>query len=475
MARPDVILIELPTFPKGVLSLSLSAVAASLPRSIEVQILDMNVDPLESIVSWEGLLFVGIKVSAQNYHIAQEVSAKIQQENKSIKLIWGGEFPTLLPKESLMHCNAVVQGSFEPIVSDMIFDISNDQLELIYDGRGKYKLEDCPIPQVASRYNLSRYYSFMGVPVETSRGCDKKCTFCMVHVMQNTSDLKPAQKLKKELQSYSNLFINVIDYNLGVNEEHLLEVCKVFEQSEISGWMGEMCLESLDDDKILLALQKSRCKIIYCGLESLDELSLKSVNKSKTNVLENYERIIRKAQSYNIQIAAGLILGLEGMTIDSFRNTLSKFSEWGIIYTKMTFLTYNPGTKVKESMRKKGRYLTEEVTAYDGNHLSFVANHVSEKDVFEGSTLFINEFYGLKNIEKRSKHLDSDPLQKMEFILFNLLYREVYLNWLKYDIFKDEDGFNLLLRTRFKKTRKTKKLEYLLKKVRAELLNRSKQ
>lgn len=467
--RESVLLIDPPTFPKGVLSLGLSAVAASLPTEIDVRILDLNIDSSNELFIPENTLFVGLKVSSQNFSIAKEISEKINQHNPNTKLIWGGELPTLLPKEAIQHCDSIVIGSFEPITEQLVADLRSNQLKESYDGQGKYRLSEISPPNVISHYDVKQYHSFMGIPMETSRGCDKKCTFCLVHVMQSSSDLKPIPILSEELKQYDSHFINVVDYNIAVHREHLISMAQTIEKSRVLGWMAELCLESLDDDEVLIALQKSRCKMIYCGLESLDEQSLKSVNKSKTNVLENYERIIRKAQKHNIQIAAGLILGLEGMNLSSFTKTLDQFTEWGIIYTKMTFLTYNPGTKVKKSMQKKGRYLTEKIEAYDGNHLSFLANDVAVEDVYQGSTQFIQQFYSFKNIVKRSINSGLDENRRIEFVLFNLLYRSVYLDWLKYEVFKEDQSFDQLLRQPFKKSRRTKRMEFLLKRVREEL------
>ncbi len=464
-----VLLIDPPTFPKGVLSLGLAAVAAALPKEIEITVIDLNINPNLDVSIVEKCLFVGIKVSSQNFTIAKEISEKLKMEVPSVKVIWGGELPTILPEKALEHCDCTVLGSFEPIANQLIKDLRNNQLQSLYDGRGRYNLAEISIPHVSKHFTPNRYYSFMGIPMETSRGCDRKCTFCMVHIMQNTSDFKPISLLKDELDQYAGHFINVVDYNIAVNREHVIAVAAAIAESRVIGWMAELCLESLDDSEVLRALQKSRCKIIYCGLESLDEQSLKSVNKSKTNVLANYERIIRKAQAHNIQIAAGLILGLEGMNRASFTNTLEQFSEWGVIYTKMTFLTYNPGTKVKESMRKKGTYLTEDIEVQDGNHLSFIANGVCPEDVYAGSEQFIQQFYSLDSIKLRAQNANLDGLRRMEFILFNMLYREVYRDWLKYLIFNDEKSFDTLLRKPFVKTRKIKRMEFLLKHVRNNL------
>ena len=66
------------------------------------------------------------------------------------------------------------------------------------------------------------------------------------------------QQLTLKLKAYKNRFVNVIDYNIAVSREHAFLVAEAFEQSEVLGWMAEMCIESLDDDELLLALSKRK-------------------------------------------------------------------------------------------------------------------------------------------------------------------------------------------------------------------------
>ena len=215
--------------------------------------------------------------------------------------------------------------------------------------------------------------------------------------------------------------------------------------------MAEMCIEELDNDEILAAMKASGCKIIYCGLESIEEKALNSVHKMNTNHIENYERIIRKAQSHGIQIASGFILGIEGMNKRTFEKTLDFFQKMGIIYAKLTFLTYNPGTKVANYMQKKGTFTTDDVSYYDGNHLSFLPNGVETDTVINGTEFFISNFYSLRNIIYRSWQTDLSLMERLEFILFNICYREAYLQWIKKDVLHNPENFSNLLNANFSK------------------------
>lgn len=106
--------------------------------------------------------------------------------------------------------------------------------------------------------------------------------------MQPQIDFKPIAQFKKELGQYANRMVYVTDYNVGMDRTHLLAVAKEIRDSDAIGWSAEMCLENLDDDEVLGALRDSRCKTIYCGLESIHPDELKAVNKNRTNTIGNY-------------------------------------------------------------------------------------------------------------------------------------------------------------------------------------------
>ena len=468
----SIILIDLPTFPKGVISLSLLAVAGSLSKNYSVKIVDLNLSPpAEYNPSGGNVVMFGLKVSSQNFNQAISLSKKIRVANPNTKIVWGGELPTLLPDKCLEHADTIFGGLFEPVADTFIEDLKSGNLKRKYFGENNAE-------QIFSKPDFSmlsapeKYYRFMGYPLETSRGCTEKCIFCMVHTMQKRNyNLSNIEQLKSIIHQYKGKFINVVDYNFGVVVPHVTAVSKVIKESGALGWMAEMCIELLDNDELLTALRDSRCKMIYCGLESIDQQSLNSVHKMNTNHIENYERIIRKVQSYGIQIAAGVILGLEGTHKNTFEDLFNFYHRMGIIYAKLTFLTYNPGTKVHEYVRKKGSYITEEIPAYDGNQLTYLPNDVDADYVASGAKKFIQQYYSVIGIVSRSFNTELNVWGRIEYILFALSYRKVYLEWLKYDTLRKPENIQELIEKPFSKSVTTNLIEKILDWVRIKRMN----
>jgi radical SAM superfamily enzyme YgiQ (UPF0313 family) len=467
----SIILLDLPTFPKGVISLSLLSVASSLCGHYEVEIVDLNLSSIyDYIPPSVNIAMFGLKVSSQNFNQAVSLSKKIRAINPNAKIVWGGELPSLLPDTCLEYADVVFSGLFEPIADTFIADLKLNRLQQKYFGDNKE--QNLSKPNFTLLPGIGKYYQFMGYPLETSRGCTEKCIFCMVHTMQKKNyNVANMDALKSIIHQYKGKFINVVDYNFGVSVPHVVAVATLIEESGALGWMAEMCIELLDNEEVLIALRNSRCKMIYCGLESIDQSSLNSVHKMNTNRIENYERIIRKVQSYGIQIAAGVIVGLEGTHKNTFDELFKYYHRMGIIYAKLTFLTYNPGTKVHEYVRKKGTYLTEAIPSYDGNQLTYLANGVDADYVANGTKKFIQRYYSVTGTVLRSFNTKLSIWGRIEYILFALCYRNVYLEWLNYDTLYKPENIQLLVEKPFAKSFMTEVIERVLDRVRIKRMN----
>lgn len=444
--RPSVILIDLPTFPKGTVSLSLPYLAAILGRQCDVRVLDMNFMSMETTigkVAEAAPVMVGLKVSSQNLFVAKQLTHELKTLLPDGKLVWGGEFPSLMPDEAAAHADCVVSGLFDIVADEFMHDLLQGSLKPRYDGKNTALPEFWTSPDWSSVTDHGGYNRFMGLPLETSRGCTESCTFCMVLVMQRKHyHTRPLDIIAADVKAIGRNHINIIDYNFGVSADHVKQVCAVIERSEALGFMAEMCIDLLDNDEVLEAMQKARCRMVYCGLESIEQNALKSVGKDRTNHIEHYRRIIAKAHAKGISIASGFILGMEGTTLSSYREARQFFKEVGIMYVKLTFLTFNPGTRSKTFYEKKGRFLTEDVRYYDGNHLTYLPEGVSEHETLEGTRWFIRNFYSLKAILARAILFPTGATDRLAFVLFNLCYRQVYLDWMRRDSMIPSSGSN---------------------------------
>lgn len=426
------LLIDPPTFPKGIMSLSLASVAAALGDSIDVQIIDLNFRDWSTVRAsgdLERFAAFGIKVSAQNFKIAVQLTRDLRERLPGAPVVWGGEYPTLRPAVCMEHADCVVAGRFEPLADEFVSDLRSGKLKPTYSHSGRWNAAQIPVPRLDKLDRRARYSTSIGAPLETSIGCPHACSFCMVHTMQPSLSARPLENIRADLAAHPRRMVSIVDYNLGADRSRVLEIAKVLEESGCDGWTAEMCIEALADREVLEALQRSRCRIVYCGLETLSKGALASIAK-RQNEVDEYREIIALAQSYGIEVATGLILGLEGSPIETLEETLDFFEAIGVIYVKLTFLTYNPGTKVHRVMRRRGLLVSEDDSHFDGLHLTYVPECADPDEINGFVVRAIRRFYSWRSIWRRSAHVRG-VVRRLAFVLHARCYGWSYFEWLR--------------------------------------------
>ncbi len=428
---PAALLIDLPRFPRGALSLSLPTVAACLRPAFAPRLLDLDFEPRET---WESLLasgpppaLIGLKVCAQNLREAEHVSLLARRTHPRAALIWGGELATLRPDLAAGFADSVVRGRFEGAAQSLTADALAGRLRPVYDTTASPQHET-PVPALDLVQRPERYLSFLGAPFEASLGCSEHCTFCMVHSMQPAGREPSLSRLREDLSRNPREFVSVVDYNLGDRRERLLSTARELGLSAARGWTCEACLESLDSPEIVAALAAARCRVVYCGLESVSDAALKSIAKTQNSISE-YRRVILRAQEAGIEIASGFILGLAGAGPDAADVFADFAEEAGLVYVKLTFITFNPGTKALATMAGRGRLLSDDPAAYDGTRVTWLAPDTDAAMLRAQAERLISRLYTWQSAWRRSRHLACDPLRRAEFVLLSRCFGEAYQDW----------------------------------------------
>jgi radical SAM superfamily enzyme YgiQ (UPF0313 family) len=358
----------------------------------------------------------GLSVSAQTLDAAVEWTRALRQRWPGARVVWGGELPSLVPALCLEHADSVVRGRFEPLAEDFLADLRAGRMHRSYGPKPWNPGQDRLPPALDLVEHPSRYPSFVGTPLETSVGCTHRCSFCLVHVMQRSCVSHDLRSVAADLRANPRRFAQVVDYNLGADRAHLLRVCDLIEKSDVGGWCADLCVEELGDDEVVRSLARSRCRFVYCGLESLDRAALRGIGK-RHNRAQEYLRLIRNAQSRGVEVAVGFILGLDGTRRETFGHILEFCEEAGILYLKLTWLTYNPGTRLHEAMRERGKLLTDDVRRYDGDNPTCLADGLDAEALREGAACLIRRFYNAESAWIRSRHLAGRPHERAQFVL----------------------------------------------------------
>jgi len=98
-----------------------------------------------------------------------------------------------------------------------------------------------------------------------------------------------------------------------------------------------------------------------------------------------------------------------------------------VTFATPTYVTYVPGTRVYETMRKAGRILTDDLRAYDSVHPTVKPNGMTLDELNRGLRWFLRRFFGLRSIWQRApRRWWQNPSQLLAHLFMNLWFRSWY-------------------------------------------------
>jgi radical SAM superfamily enzyme YgiQ (UPF0313 family) len=363
------------------LGTGLLIVAALTPSEYDVQIVDENIEPINFSDKYD---LVGITAMTQQATRAYQIADEFRK--RGIPVTIGGIHATILPEEAKSHCDSVVIGESENTWPILLKDLKRNELLPFYRADKTVNLKESPLP----RYDLLKKRSYSIVWLQTTRGCPHDCDFCAASKIFGAKyRFKDISQLKQEIElirkELGDVLIGIADDNIVVNKNYLSLLLDYFKKSGIR-WLGQSDISIAQDIEMLNMVQKSNCKFLLLGLESISAESLKAVNNNswKYNKLSNYPSYIGRIQETGIGVMGSFIFGFDNDDTSVFKKTAEFVLENNLYYGNFSILTPYPGTKLRDRLAKENRLLTtpwEKYTLWDVN---FIPNKMSVSELQTG-------------------------------------------------------------------------------------------
>ncbi len=394
-------------------SLSLVCIASLTPKQHEVIIEDEN---LQKINYSDSVDLVGINVNVDTSGRAFEI-AKIFR-SKGVKVVFGGIHASACPYEMLPHCDAVCVGEAEILWPLILEDLEKNNLQKLYQNKASVSMGKYPIPD----WNLIRKskYLYHNIVI-TSRGCPFKCEFCYNSCEYVTSQYRnrPISEVLKEIKSHKTRQIMFIDDNLIGNIVWFEEFLKIITPLKLR-WHGAVSTNLVNHEKLIDLMMKSGCKSLFIGFESINNSSIRSVNKNQ-NHIENYEKLIHMLHSRGIMVNASLVFGFDSDNKEVFNETLTWLIKNRIETMTAHILTPYPGTKLFKRLKDEGRITDEYSYHYNTSNVVFKPKEMNALELKQGYLWMYRKFYSFRNIMER---LPEKSDMWIPYLLFNFGYRK---------------------------------------------------
>ena len=294
--------------------LSIASIAGVTPKEVQLTFFDERVEDIDFNRPTD---LVGISTETTTALRAYEISKKFRDKN--IPIVLGGFHPSLVPEEAGQHSDSVVIGQAEEVWPRIIEDFSKGKLKKIYFGSPDEFLKGV-IPNKGI-FDGKKYLPFS--LIETGRGCVYDCDFCSVReFFDKTYYPRPIETITEEIKSSGKKNLLIVDDNVASKKSHLEELCESLTKLNVS-WAGQSSISIAEDEKSLDLLQRSGCKGLLIGFESLVEENLREMNKSANLRRRDYSKAIAKFRTRGIRIYGSFVIGYDSDTPSTIKDTLN--------------------------------------------------------------------------------------------------------------------------------------------------------
>jgi len=358
--------------------LGLLIVASLCPPSIEIKLVD---DEFENINYEEETDLVGISVYTTNAYRGYEISRNFRDRN--VPVVMGGMHVTACPEEASKHADSIVVGEAEDTWPELLRDFSSGKLKKVYNSSNSSDLSNMPFPR---RDLLDKRRYIIINTIQATRGCTFNCEFCSITGLFGSKiRCRPVEEVIEEIKSLDGDIFLLNDDNLAQNKEYFKELFRKLIPLK-KRWIGEASWNIAKDDETLDLLEKSGCRGLAIGFESVEpQYGVKKIIRSR-DIIPLYKEVVKKLHNHKIIIMGNFIFGFDNDNESTFDKTLKFILESQIDTAQFSILKPFPGTPLYRRLEEEGRITDKNWNNYMGWHLCFKLKNMTRR-------AFLKKFY----------------------------------------------------------------------------------
>ncbi|MBW1881963.1 MAG: B12-binding domain-containing radical SAM protein [Deltaproteobacteria bacterium] len=315
------------------------------PKGIETKLIDEQTDD----VVFEGDVFA-FSVSTQNARAVYEHADALRASGK--KVIMGGIHVTVCPDEAMQHADAVVTGEAELIWPEVCADLQAGELKTRYEGSPTPPSKMVPVDY--HFFGKRRYLT--PASLFATRGCNRRCTFCVSSRLMGPYRSKPLDVLESEIDQLGELhpgsFLQFTDDNLLVNKKYRADLLALLRRKK-RRFVTMVTVDQVCDPALMEEMAASGCLGVAVGIESFDEDNCTAVSKYQ-NLDQPLPEAVRFASERGIQVGALLMVGLPHDTPERLMATVPRLREMGCTYYDLRILRVYPSTQLYRELLATG-------------------------------------------------------------------------------------------------------------------------
>jgi len=373
--------------------LGLLTVAAMLPRTWRLKLVDLNVSRLSARdIAWADYVFLSaMLVQADS---ARDVIARCSRAGKPV--VAGGPLFTT-GYDRFPEVKHFVLGEAEDVMPALVADMIAGNVQRIYQSDHRPDVTKTPVP----RWDLVNLKHYALMPLQFSRGCPFNCEFCDIIVMNGrVPRVKTTGQMITELDSLVDAGwrdpVFIVDDNFIGNRVK----AKAFLR-ELIAWRRrrgvpfqfttEASLNVVDDPELLSLMVQAGFKKLFVGIETPQEDSLLECAKVQ-NTQRDLIAAVKAIQKAGLEVMGGFIVGFDSDRPNIFERQMKFIQEAGVATAMVGLLQALPGTQLFSRLMREGRILDHPT----GNNVNAALNFIPKLDrdmLIEGYRSLVKRLY----------------------------------------------------------------------------------
>ena len=409
--------------------LGLASIAGYLSSmGISVNIIDCNIDSpsvqdfeelikFQYLKKFEDIRIIGITAMTCTIKKAYKIASICRHYYPKAKIVFGGVHPTYCYDEVLGDKNIdivvigegeltfyeIVKGLNIENINGIAFIDQSDNIGHIIKTPNRERIQNLnvlPLPAYnllpINKYRPARgsYKRIPAMSMITSRGCPGKCTFCS-KTLGNQLVFKSAERIFEEIQYLINNYgikqILFYDDTFTVWKENVKKLCELLIENKID--ITWTCFARVDyiDFNLLQLMHQAGCHQIMYGVENINEIVLKNINK-KINK-EQVIKAVKWTKSAGIECRLAFTIGNPGDTKEIVEENIKFAIEVDPDLIIVNITTPFPGTEMFKWAKEKDLIITYDWDNYDLSQQILRLPNLNEKQTADLYKLMYRRFY----------------------------------------------------------------------------------
>jgi radical SAM superfamily enzyme YgiQ (UPF0313 family) len=160
-------------------------------------------------------------------------------------------------------------------------------------------------------------------------------------------------------------------------------------------WSAQVSVRAAQDEEMLALMQRSGCKTVFVGFESINNESLTLLHKHQA--VDDIRLAVRRFHKYGMHVHGMFILGADTDTVETIRETARFIGKEHIDSVQLLILVPLPGTQVFQEMEAEERIITRDWSLYDAHHAVFKSKNMSPYTLMDETFKAMSKVYSVRH------------------------------------------------------------------------------